>query len=31
VNVSEPDGLDTVQLVLDDAYKQYTSDPDRQD
>ena len=31
VNVSEPDGLDTVQLVLDDAYKQYSSDPDRQD
>ena len=31
VNVSEPEGLDTVQLVLDDAYKQYTSDPDRQD
>jgi uncharacterized protein YtpQ (UPF0354 family) len=31
VDVSEPDGLDTVQLVLDDAYKQYTSDPDRQD
>ena len=31
VDVSEPNGLDTVQLVLDDAYKQYTSDPDRQD
>jgi uncharacterized protein YtpQ (UPF0354 family) len=31
VNVTEPDGLDTVQLVLDDAYKQYTSDPDKQD
>jgi uncharacterized protein YtpQ (UPF0354 family) len=31
VNVSEQDGLDTVQLVLGDAYKQYTSDPDRQD
>jgi uncharacterized protein YtpQ (UPF0354 family) len=31
VDVSEPDGLDTVQLVLDDAYKQYTSDPDKQD
>ena len=31
VNVSEQNGLDTVQLVLDDAYKQYTSDPDRQD
>ena len=31
VNVSEPEGLDTVQLVLDDAYKQYRSDPDRQD
>jgi uncharacterized protein YtpQ (UPF0354 family) len=31
VNVSEQQGLDTVQLVLDDAYKQYTSDPDRQD
>lgn len=31
VNVSEPDGLDSVQLVLDDAYKQYTADPDRQD
>lgn len=31
VDVSEQQGLDTVQLVLDDAYKQYTSDPDRQD
>ena len=31
VNVSEEGGLDTVQLVLDDAYKQYASDPDRQD
>ena len=31
VNVSETQGLDTVQLVLGDAYKQYTSDPDRQD
>jgi uncharacterized protein YtpQ (UPF0354 family) len=31
VNVSEPDSFDTIQLVLDDAYKQYTSDPDRQD
>jgi uncharacterized protein YtpQ (UPF0354 family) len=31
VDVSEQDGLDTVQLVLGDAYKQYTSDPDRQD
>jgi uncharacterized protein YtpQ (UPF0354 family) len=31
IDVSQPDGLDTVQLVLDDAYKQYTSDPDRQD
>jgi uncharacterized protein YtpQ (UPF0354 family) len=31
VNVSEQNGLDTVQLVLGDAYKQYTSDPDRQD
>ncbi len=31
VNVSEPNGLDTVQLVLGDAYEQYTSDPDRQD
>jgi uncharacterized protein YtpQ (UPF0354 family) len=31
VNVSEQQGLDTVQLVLDDAYKQYTSDPGRQD
>ena len=31
VDVSEQNGLDTVQLVLDDAYKQYTSDPDRQD
>jgi uncharacterized protein YtpQ (UPF0354 family) len=31
VDVSEQPGLDTVQLVLDDAYKQYTSDPDRQD
>ena len=29
--MSEQNGLDTVQLVLDDAYKQYTSDPDRQD
>jgi uncharacterized protein YtpQ (UPF0354 family) len=31
VDVSETDGLDTVQLVLDDAYKQYKADPDRQD
>jgi uncharacterized protein YtpQ (UPF0354 family) len=31
VNVSEQNGLDTVQLVLGDAYKQYASDPDRQD
>ena len=31
INVSEQNGLDTVQLVLDDAYKQYTSDSDRQD
>jgi uncharacterized protein YtpQ (UPF0354 family) len=31
VNVSEQNGLDTVQLVLGDAYKQYRSDPDRQD
>ncbi len=31
IDVSEQNGLDTVQLVLDDAYKQYTSDPDRQD
>lgn len=31
VNVSEQNGLDTVQLVLGDAYEQYTSDPDRQD
>ncbi len=31
VDVSEQSGLDTVQLVLDDAYKQYTSDPGRQD
>jgi uncharacterized protein YtpQ (UPF0354 family) len=31
VDVSEQNGLDTAQLVLDDAYKQYTSDPDRQD
>jgi uncharacterized protein YtpQ (UPF0354 family) len=31
VNVSEQNGLDTVQLVLGDAYKQYTSDRDRQD
>jgi uncharacterized protein YtpQ (UPF0354 family) len=31
VDVSEENGLDTVQLVLGDAYKQYTSDPDRQD
>jgi uncharacterized protein YtpQ (UPF0354 family) len=30
VDVSKQNGLDTVQLVLDDAYKQYTSDPDRQ-
>ena len=29
--MSEENGLDTVQLVLDDAYAQYTSDPDRQD
>ena len=29
--MSEQNGLDTVQLVLADAYKQYTSDPDRQD
>jgi uncharacterized protein YtpQ (UPF0354 family) len=31
VDVSEPDSLDTAQLVLDDAYKQYKADPDRQD
>jgi uncharacterized protein YtpQ (UPF0354 family) len=31
LNVSEQNGLDTVQLELGDAYKQYTSDPDRQD
>ena len=31
VNVSEQNGLDTVQLVLGDAHKQYRSDPDRQD
>jgi uncharacterized protein YtpQ (UPF0354 family) len=31
VDVSEQSGLDTVQLVLGDAYEQYTSDPDRQD
>jgi uncharacterized protein YtpQ (UPF0354 family) len=31
IDVSAQNGLDTVQLVLDDAYKQYTSDPDRQD
>ena len=31
IDVSEQNGLDTVQLVLDDAYEQYTSDPDRQD
>jgi uncharacterized protein YtpQ (UPF0354 family) len=31
VNVSEQNGLDTVQLILGDAYKQYASDPDRQD
>jgi len=31
VDVSEQNGLDTVQLVLADAYKQYTSDPTRQD
>jgi len=31
VDVSEATGLDTVQLVLDDAYKQYKSNPDRQD
>jgi uncharacterized protein YtpQ (UPF0354 family) len=31
IDVSEQNGLDTVQLVLDDAYKQYTSEPDRQD
>jgi uncharacterized protein YtpQ (UPF0354 family) len=31
IDVTEQNGLDTVQLVLDDAYKQYTSDPDRQD
>jgi uncharacterized protein YtpQ (UPF0354 family) len=31
IDVSEQNGLDTVQLVLDDAYKQYTSDRDRQD
>jgi uncharacterized protein YtpQ (UPF0354 family) len=30
IDVSEQNGLDTVQIVLDDAYKQYTSDPDRQ-
>ena len=31
VDVSEENELDTVQLVLGDAYKQYASDPDRQD
>ena len=31
VNVSETEGLDTIRLQLGDAYKQYTSDPDRQD
>jgi uncharacterized protein YtpQ (UPF0354 family) len=31
VNVSETQGLDTIRLQLGDAYKQYTSDPDRQD
>ena len=31
VNVNETEGLDTIRLELGDAYKQYTSDPDRQD
>jgi uncharacterized protein YtpQ (UPF0354 family) len=30
VDVSEQDGLDTIQLVIDDAYKDYTADPARQ-
>jgi uncharacterized protein YtpQ (UPF0354 family) len=30
VDVSQPDGLDTVQLVLDDAYKQYRAAPAKQ-
>jgi uncharacterized protein YtpQ (UPF0354 family) len=30
VDVSEQNGLDTIQLVLDDAYKDYTADPARQ-
>ena len=30
VDVSEPNGLDTVQLVLDDAYKQYRAAPAKQ-
>jgi len=30
VDVSEPNGLDTVQLVLDDAYKQYRAAPSKQ-
>jgi uncharacterized protein YtpQ (UPF0354 family) len=30
VDVSEQNGLDRIQLVLDDAYKDYTADPARQ-
>jgi uncharacterized protein YtpQ (UPF0354 family) len=30
VDVSETDGLDTVQLVLDDAYKHYRADPGKE-
>ena len=30
VDVSEESGLDTIQLVLDDAYKDYTAAPGRQ-
>jgi uncharacterized protein YtpQ (UPF0354 family) len=30
VDVSETDGLDTVQLVLDDAYKHYQADPGKE-
>ena len=30
VDVSEQNGLDTIQVVLDDVYKDYTADPARQ-
>ena len=31
VDVSETNGLDTVQLVLDDAFRRYRADPSKQD